>query len=262
MKRNNLTEKEIAEQEYAFLDFLKQNQYATIDKVKKAGHYDAMKRYGGILKAKKDLEVSNTFEKFITGVGKSLENEESFKELAEYIIRGTPVPMTSEERSLNSIFGSNIEVDELAGVIKDYVKTNPPVDNKDYRDAFFSNLENSYLELRKNKEDERIRRKQLSDETCGYLSFIAYRDLPSGRYRTLLEEKVDDVLATLTPRDEYVLRKRFGIGVDSEHSVEEVAGDLEVTRERIRQIEAKAIRKLRHPSRSKKLKSFVEYPER
>jgi RNA polymerase primary sigma factor len=66
------------------------------------------------------------------------------------------------------------------------------------------------------------------------------------------------VLKSLTPREEKVLRMRFGIGEKSDHTLEEVGQDFEVTRERIRQIEAKALRKLRHPSRSKQLKSFVE----
>jgi RNA polymerase primary sigma factor len=73
-----------------------------------------------------------------------------------------------------------------------------------------------------------------------------------------LAEQTRKVLATLTPREEKVLRMRFGIGERSDHTLEEVGQDFEVTRERIRQIEAKALRKLRHPSRSKKLKSFVE----
>ncbi|WP_298432370.1 RNA polymerase sigma factor RpoD [Geobacter sp.] len=73
-----------------------------------------------------------------------------------------------------------------------------------------------------------------------------------------LSEQTARVLATLTPREEKVLRMRFGIGEKSDHTLEEVGQDFEVTRERIRQIEAKALRKLRHPSRSKKLKSFVE----
>jgi RNA polymerase primary sigma factor len=73
-----------------------------------------------------------------------------------------------------------------------------------------------------------------------------------------LTEQTSRVLATLTPREEKVLRMRFGIGEKSDHTLEEVGQDFEVTRERIRQIEAKALRKLRHPSRSKKLKSFVE----
>ena len=73
-----------------------------------------------------------------------------------------------------------------------------------------------------------------------------------------LSEQTSKVLATLTPREEKVLRMRFGIGEKSDHTLEEVGQDFEVTRERIRQIEAKALRKLRHPSRSKKLKSFVE----
>lgn len=73
-----------------------------------------------------------------------------------------------------------------------------------------------------------------------------------------LQEQTRKVLATLTPREEKVLRMRFGIGEKSDHTLEEVGQNFDVTRERIRQIEAKALRKLRHPSRSKKLKTFVE----
>jgi RNA polymerase primary sigma factor len=73
-----------------------------------------------------------------------------------------------------------------------------------------------------------------------------------------MQRQINSALETLTPREEKVLRKRFGIGESTDHTLEEVGHDFEVTRERIRQIEAKALRKLRHPSRSKKLKSFVE----
>jgi RNA polymerase primary sigma factor len=73
-----------------------------------------------------------------------------------------------------------------------------------------------------------------------------------------LAEQTRRVLSTLTPREEKVLRMRFGIGEESDHTLEEVGQDFNVTRERIRQIEAKALRKLRHPSRSNKLKAFVE----
>ena len=73
-----------------------------------------------------------------------------------------------------------------------------------------------------------------------------------------LQRQINSSLETLTPREEKVLRKRFGIGESTDHTLEEVGQDFEVTRERIRQIEAKALRKLRHPSRSKKLRSFVE----
>lgn len=73
-----------------------------------------------------------------------------------------------------------------------------------------------------------------------------------------LAEQTRKVLATLTPREEKVLRMRFGIGEKADHTLEEVGHDFAVTRERIRQIEAKALRKLRHPTRSKKLKSFID----
>ncbi|MES2503844.1 MAG: RNA polymerase sigma factor RpoD [Myxococcota bacterium] len=76
-----------------------------------------------------------------------------------------------------------------------------------------------------------------------------------------LSEQTRKVLATLTPREEKVLRMRFGIGERSDHTLEEVGQDFEVTRERIRQIEAKALRKLRHPSRSKKLFAFSDPTE-
>ncbi|MCL4321710.1 MAG: RNA polymerase sigma factor RpoD [Deltaproteobacteria bacterium] len=75
---------------------------------------------------------------------------------------------------------------------------------------------------------------------------------------TDLEEQTGKVLSTLTDREEKVLRMRFGIGIKSDHTLEEVGQEFGVTRERIRQIEAKALRKLRHPSRSKRLKTFVK----
>src|SRR3546814_14875328 len=76
-----------------------------------------------------------------------------------------------------------------------------------------------------------------------------------------LKETVTRVLASLTPREERVLRTRFGIGMNTDHTLEEVGQQFSVTRERIHQIEAKALRKLKHPSRSRKLRSFLDtYP--
>ena len=74
---------------------------------------------------------------------------------------------------------------------------------------------------------------------------------------TLLREQLEDVLATLTPREQQVLRMRFGLQDGKPHTLEEVGKEFDVTRERIRQIESKALRKLRHPSRSKKLRDFL-----
>src|SRR2546425_8262089 len=77
-----------------------------------------------------------------------------------------------------------------------------------------------------------------------------------------LKEQTESVLKTLTPREEKVIKMRFGVGDGSEHTLEEVGQSFAVTRERIRQIEAKALRKLRHPSRSRKLHAFLERPSR
>ncbi len=73
-----------------------------------------------------------------------------------------------------------------------------------------------------------------------------------------MKEKIDKILCTLTPKEEKIIRRRFGIGVDVPHTLEEVGLEFDVTRERIRQIEVKAIRKLKHPSRSKWLREFIE----
>jgi len=73
-----------------------------------------------------------------------------------------------------------------------------------------------------------------------------------------LREQTTQILASLTPREERVLRMRFGIGMNTDHTLEEVGQQFSVTRERIRQIEAKALRKLKHPSRSRTLKSFLD----
>ena len=73
-----------------------------------------------------------------------------------------------------------------------------------------------------------------------------------------LKETCTRILSSLTPREERVLRMRFGIGMNTDHTLEEVGQQFNVTRERIRQIEAKALRKLKHPSRSRKLRSFLD----
>ena len=78
---------------------------------------------------------------------------------------------------------------------------------------------------------------------------------------TGLSEATQKILNTLTPREAKVLRMRFGINMNTDHTLEEVGKQFDVTRERIRQIEAKALRKLRHPSRSEQLRSFLEEQE-
>ena len=99
------------------------------------------------------------------------------------------------------------------------------------------------------------------DEDSQLKDFIAdehVRDPGEATVSSNMSERTRDALKTLTKREENVLRMRFGIDSSKDHTLEEVGQDFDVTRERIRQIEAKALRKLRHPSRSKLLKSFYE----
>jgi len=99
------------------------------------------------------------------------------------------------------------------------------------------------------------------EEDSRLVDFVEDKSIPtpfeSVSYLNLAEH-TRNVLATLTPREEKVLRMRFGIGEKSDHTLEEVGRDFAVTRERIRQIEAKALKKLKHLSRAKKLRSFAE----
>ncbi|MDP4709150.1 MAG: RNA polymerase sigma factor RpoD, partial [Rickettsiaceae bacterium] len=101
----------------------------------------------------------------------------------------------------------------------------------------------------------------VGDEDGSYLGdFIEDKNavLPSeAAFQSNLRETTTRILSTLTPREERVLRMRFGIGVNTDHTLEEVGQQFNVTRERIRQIEAKALRKLKHPTRSKKMISFL-----
>lgn len=103
----------------------------------------------------------------------------------------------------------------------------------------------------------------IGDEEDSHLGdFIEDKNaiLPSdAAIQSNLRETTTRVLASLTPREERVLRMRFGIGMNTDHTLEEVGQQFSVTRERIRQIEAKALRKLKHPSRSRKLRSFLDY---
>ena len=87
---------------------------------------------------------------------------------------------------------------------------------------------------------------------------VAYQVPEEAATHTLLREQLNEVLATLTPREAKVLSLRFGIEDGHPRTLEEVGKEFNVTRERIRQIEAKALRKLRHPSRNKKLKDFLD----
>jgi RNA polymerase primary sigma factor len=99
------------------------------------------------------------------------------------------------------------------------------------------------------------------DEDSHLGDFIEDTNIPSPSEmatREGLREAAHAMLATLTPREAKVLRMRFGIEMNTDHTLEEVGKQFDVTRERIRQIEAKALRKLRHPSRSEMLRSFLE----
>ena len=101
----------------------------------------------------------------------------------------------------------------------------------------------------------------IGEEDSHLGDFIPDDDIPAPVDATshiMLKEQLDDVLATLTPREAKVLQLRFGLVDGRQRTLEEVGKEFNVTRERIRQIESKALRKLRHPSRSKKLKDYLD----
>ena len=101
------------------------------------------------------------------------------------------------------------------------------------------------------RHERAVRRFVRPHSTCGWICLVVVS-------QCLLYALHMRVLASLTPREERVLRMRFGIGMNTDHTLEEVGQQFSVTRERIRQIEAKALRKLKHPSRSRKLRSFLD----
>ena len=99
------------------------------------------------------------------------------------------------------------------------------------------------------------------EEDSKMIDFIEDNDTPSPSAlseATMLSDKLNEVLATLTPRENEVIRRRYGLDDGKPKTLEEVGREFNVTRERIRQIEAKALRKLRHPGRAKKLKDFLD----
>lgn len=103
----------------------------------------------------------------------------------------------------------------------------------------------------------------IGEEDSHLRDFIEDKAMPSPldfAIRDDMKKKIDKILGSLPPKEEKIIRQRFGIGMDSPHTLEEVGIEFDVTRERIRQIEVKAIRKLKHPSRSKWLREFIEKP--
>ena len=99
------------------------------------------------------------------------------------------------------------------------------------------------------------------DEDTHLADFIEDKNSPTPQDSAIFDdliEQLNKTLATLTPREERVVRMRFGVGENHDHTLEEVGQVFEVTRERIRQIESKALKKLKHPTRAQKLRCFVE----
>ncbi len=113
------------------------------------------------------------------------------------------------------------------------------------------------MDFRHRKSDGRERNQEQA-RTCNWKYALQGGD--GRRFRTFagLKEQTDGVLRTLTQREEEVLRMRFGVGDGAEHTLEEVGRYFNVTRERIRQIESKALRKLRHPTRATRLRPFLD----
>jgi RNA polymerase primary sigma factor len=154
-------------------------------------------------------------------------------------------------------------------VINKIVRTSRQMLNETGREPTPEELaERLHMSIEKVRKTLKIAKEPLSletpvgDEADSHLGdFIEDKDaiLPiDAAIQSNLKETTTRVLASLTPREERILRMRFGIGMNTDHTLEEVGQQFSVTRERIRQIEAKALRKLKHPSRSRVLRSFLD----
>jgi RNA polymerase sigma factor (sigma-70 family) len=139
---------------------------------------------------------------------------------------------------------------------KNNIKLDMDIDNKDFWYRIAKN-KNNYLirqKVYKNSKDAIFRSVELSNAK----KLESDLNLDEVVAKNQLKEKITKVLSTLTPREERVIRMRFGIGLNTDYTLDEVGLQFSVTRERIRMIEAKALRKLKDPSRTKELKDFLE----
>jgi RNA polymerase sigma factor (sigma-70 family) len=139
---------------------------------------------------------------------------------------------------------------------KNNIKLDMDIDNKDFWYRIAKN-KNNYLirqKVYKNSKDAIFKSVDLSNAK----KLESDLNLDEVVAKNQLKEKITKVLSTLTPREERVIRMRFGIGLNTDYTLDEVGLQFSVTRERIRMIEAKALRKLKDPSRTKELKDFLE----
>ena len=139
---------------------------------------------------------------------------------------------------------------------KNNIKLDMDIDNKDFWYRIAKN-KNNYLirqKVYKNSKDAIFKSVELSNAK----KLESDLNLDEVVAKNQLKEKITKVLSTLTPREERVIRMRFGIGLNTDYTLDEVGLQFSLTRERIRMIEAKALRKLKDPSRTKELKDFLE----
>jgi RNA polymerase sigma factor (sigma-70 family) len=139
---------------------------------------------------------------------------------------------------------------------KNNIKLDMDIDNKDFWYRIAKN-KNNYLirqKVYKNSKDAIFRSVELSNAK----KLESDLNLDEVVAKNQLKEKITKVLSTLTPREERVIRMRFGIGLNTDYTLDEVGLQFSVTRERIRMIEAKALRKLKDPSRTKELKDYLQ----
>ena len=139
---------------------------------------------------------------------------------------------------------------------KNNIKLDMDIDNKDFWYRIAKN-KNNYLirqKVYKNSKDAIFKSVELSNAK----KLESDLNLDEVVAKNQLKEKITKVLSTLTPREERVIRMRFGIGLNTDYTLDEVGLQFSVTRERIRMIEAKALRKLKDPSRTKELKDYLQ----